>query len=150
MASKKRYKTEEAYLAANEKDRIRNLKYGRRPEVKARRKIYRDEYYQKNKEKINKRHRNSRLKWAYGITQEEWNLLFESQNKRCAICQDDSPKEELFNVKRNPWHTDHIHGIKPTKIRGILCNSCNKALGLFKDNPEILRAAANYIEKYNA
>jgi hypothetical protein len=38
---------------------------------------------------------------------------------------------------------DHDH--ETNKVRGLLCNSCNKALGLFKDSPNILNQAINYL-----
>jgi hypothetical protein len=40
--------------------------------------------------------------------------------------------------------TDHIHGT--VIVRGILCDGCNKMIGFAKENPEILRAGANYLE----
>ena len=42
-------------------------------------------------------------------------------------------------------HLDHDH--KTGKFRGYICGSCNRALGMVKDNPEILRRAAAYLEK---
>lgn len=43
-------------------------------------------------------------------------------------------------------HVDHCH--KTGKFRGILCHKCNRALGFFKDDPALLRRAADYIDKY--
>lgn len=41
-------------------------------------------------------------------------------------------------------HVDHNH--VNNKIRGFICGSCNRGLGLFQDNPVALREAANYLE----
>jgi hypothetical protein len=41
---------------------------------------------------------------------------------------------------------DHCHDTG--KVRRLLCHNCNRALGLFKDNSDILRKAADYVEEY--
>lgn len=82
------------------------------------------------------RRRNSQLKCKYGITELEWNALFEAQDSRCAICKATEPRGM-------GWHTDHDH--ETEIVRGILCNNCNVGLGLFKDNPELLIAASKYL-----
>jgi hypothetical protein len=74
--------------------------------------------------------------YLYGITPEEYDALFASQGYRCAICGGDTP-----NAKG--WHLDHDHSSKA--IRGVLCGPCNNGLGNFRDDPAILRAAAEYV-----
>jgi|SRR6185503_12221069 len=86
----------------------------------------------KNPEKVAATER----KKNYGITQPEYENLLRKQGNRCAICQ------ELF--VESP-HTDHAHGVKPIKVRGILCKDCNLGLGRFKDNPELLQSAMDYL-----
>lgn len=75
----------------------------------------------------------------YGITLEQKRKMVEEQDGKCAICEKELNKGRDINV-------DHCHN--KNKIRGILCNNCNRGIGLFKDNPEIIRAAINYIEKH--
>jgi len=40
---------------------------------------------------------------------------------------------------------DHVHD-NTQRVRGLLCNHCNLAIGHARDNPEILRALADYVE----
>lgn len=72
----------------------------------------------------------------YGLTFGQWGRLFLKQKSRCAICGTDTPGSQ-------EWHTDHCHATG--KVRGILCQSCNTALGSFKDNVERLRASVEYL-----
>ena len=61
------------------------------------------------------------------------------QGNKCATCDKEHNDR---NVPR--FAIDHCHATK--MIRGILCDSCNKALGHARDNPEILRRLAAYLE----
>lgn len=72
----------------------------------------------------------------YGLTKEQYLNLLENQNYKCKICKN----TELYYDKLIVDH-DHNTG----KVRGLLCSGCNKGLGLFKDNPEFLVRAADYI-----
>lgn len=83
--------------------------------------------------------RHYHLVQRYGITAEEVDVLLEKQRGLCAICSL-IPDPKL----RNPWHVDHDHSTG--RVRGILCHSCNTALGNFKDDPEILRKALEYLQ----
>ena len=57
------------------------------------------------------------------------------QNKNCNICGKELDKKCI----------DHCHETK--KIRGVLCNNCNTALGLFKDNVSVMKDAILYLEQ---
>lgn len=78
----------------------------------------------------------SRLKKSYGLAVEDFEQIRLNQQNRCAVC-----KETFLKTP----HVDHDH--LTGKIRGLLCSSCNISLGGFKDSPELLRAAAAYLEK---
>jgi len=80
-----------------------------------------------------------RLKYRHGITLEQYEAMLTAQDHKCAICL----RYPADNLK-NPWHVDHDHSTG--KVRGILCHSCNTALGNFKDDPEILRKALEYLK----
>ena len=83
-------------------------------------KLYRDT----NKIKMVSKSRKQNLKYNYGLSTEDYNLLFMNQNGRCAIC--DKHQSEL---QRN-LHVDHNH--ITGEIRGLLCPTCNTGLGRFE------------------
>ena len=82
------------------------------------------------------------LQRLYGITGEDYDKLLEVQNERCAIC-DTHYSEVTGRFKR--LCVDHCHDTG--KIRGLLCNNCNRSLGLLKDNAETLLEAYRYLTK---
>lgn len=79
------------------------------------------------------RRRENFLRWRYGITVEEYDAMFERQEGLCAIC----------SVPRKRFHVDHDHETK--RVRGLLCNNCNTGIGMFQDNPTLLRLASMYV-----
>lgn len=91
--------------------------------------------YNKNPQKELDRRRFKK----YGITGEEFRTIIEKQGIRCPIC------EKGIGKNLSVDH-DHITG----KIRGIICNKCNLAIGNAEDSPDRLRKMANYLEKNNA
>lgn len=66
--------------------------------------------------------------------------LMVKQKGLCKLC-----KKDLRKLKAKAIHVDHVHGTM--KIRGLLCISCNTGLGNFRDDPKLLRRAADYLEK---
>lgn len=91
---------------------------------------------QNNRERVSAISRKSHLKLLYGITEEQWKMMLETQGNCCACCRN----------KSTTWHTDHDHttGV----VRGILCPSCNKLLGLCGDSLEGVRAKLRSFENY--
>lgn len=81
------------------------------------------------------RHKNAYRKRTYKLTNEEYDALVKKQNNACAICKV-VPKEVLF--------IDHNH--QTGDVRGLLCRNCNTAVGLFRDDPDIIAAATTYLE----
>lgn len=95
----------------------------------------RKEVYQKNKDII----RNKAFFKLYGITLEDKNIMLKEQDYKCLGCN--------VNIGNgNKACTDHCHSTG--KVRGLLCTTCNFAIGSANDNPTILRNLANYLEKY--
>lgn len=83
--------------------------------------------------------RNMRL---YGLTPELFAEMVAKQNGCCAICLNSSG---IGKAKRRFLHVDHCHAT--TAVRGLLCQKCNHALGLFKDNTDTMQRAIEYLQR---
>lgn len=69
-------------------------------------------------------------------------LLAVHNNGHCDICGTREPGGS------GGWHVDHNHATG--RLRGVLCANCNRGLGYFKDNPDMLDAAVRYLAHHNA
>jgi len=94
------------------------------------------QYKQQNAEKIITANRFR----IYGITQREFDNILSSQNGACKICK---IKLTLSGTSVTRACIDHCH--KTNIVRGILCQQCNKGIGHFNDNPELMKAGADYL-----
>lgn len=83
----------------------------------------------------------SKIRRTYGIEPEDYYRMLEEQGSGCAICKSKVPG---YNGKKR-FAIDHCH--TTGKVRGVLCHPCNKALGSFKDDPEIMLEAVDYIKR---
>jgi len=72
----------------------------------------------------------------YGISREEFDALFDSQNGLCPICTDSLPAVDRI-------HVDHCHGTG--RVRGLLCGRCNQGIGLLRESETIMRRAIAYV-----
>ena len=68
---------------------------------------------------------------------EEWNCVL--YKNRCEICG----KTSIENKKA--LSVDHCH--KTGKIRGVLCQNCNFAIGLLNDSVNLLNKAIVYLKE---
>lgn len=93
-----------------------------------------------SKSKIKHLMRWRRVQKEYGISEAEFGSMYHNQQGKCAICQHD-----VDDVK---MHIDHCH--RTGMVRGLLCQRCNQAIGLMRENEETLKAACEYIRKHNA
>jgi hypothetical protein len=86
------------------------------------------------------------LKKFANISTEEVNTLYmdalSSQNGVCAICRKPESASNQHGLKRLAFDHDHATG----RFRGLLCGNCNMGLGKFKDDPEILQRAIEYLQ----
>lgn len=82
-------------------------------------------------------YRDWELKKNYGISLEEYFEQCKLRDNVCDIC---------FN-KVKTLHVDHSHDTG--KVRGYLCGSCNRGIGLLKDSPTTCRKAAVYLEEHS-
>jgi hypothetical protein len=131
-----------------------NKEYFTRPEVIARAKIRNAERRNKRKEykktergkEAQKRYqatdkykivnKSYRLKKLYNLTIEQYDEMISNRNGRCDICG---------IISKTKLHVDHCHATN--RVRGLLCGSCNRALGLMKDNTQFLNNAIQYLLK---
>lgn len=94
-------------------------------------------YREKNKEIVAERKRL----YKYGIDKLTYAKLLEVQNNVCAVC-----KKRCRDSRGRGLAVDHCH--TTGKIRGLLCSPCNQAIGLFLDDPDLLKNAIVYLEKH--
>jgi hypothetical protein len=100
----------------------------------------------KNSDKLYSRNRDGYLLKRYGMTAEEYSILREQQNYRCLIC--DLHEDEVLSVGKHSHtklYVDHDH--TTSKVRGLLCQSCNTLLGNAKDNISLLYKSIEYLER---
>jgi len=87
------------------------------------------------------------LKHKYGITADEYAAKLREQGGGCAICGK-TPEQNGKGLA-----VDHDHSCCPGArscgkcVRGLLCDTCNRGIGNFKDSTELLHAAGAYLQR---
>ena len=112
-------------------------------------KIYKA-YYKKylKSEKGQRTRREYAYKRSYNISIEEYEDLLNKQGGICLICKKKEKQERKYTHKYNKeLDVDHNH--KTGKVRGLLCQKCNRGLGCFNDNPKLIKNAYNYLLRWN-
>lgn len=80
--------------------------------------------------------RDYELRTKYGITIDEWLAMVDAVDGRC----------EIFKRDDRTLCVDHCH--VTSKVRGVLCRSCNAALGQLGDTLEAVESAAQYLRQH--
>jgi hypothetical protein len=106
-----------------------------------------NEWRKNNADKVKKYNRASSLRKNFGIEIEDYEVLLASQNGVCAICLEAESYIHKATGKPARLAVDHCHA--NGKVRKLLCKACNNGLGLFRDNPELLLKAADYLKEHN-
>lgn len=101
------------------------------------------QWFHENKE----RHKETKHRWnlanIYGLTAEQYQTMFEAQGGVCAICGQAETKKHGRTGTEFRLAVDHCH--ESGRVRGLLCQTCNRVVGLFKDDIERHRKAIEYL-----
>lgn len=95
-------------------------------------------YYENDKQTAKDTSWKSSLKIKYNLTIDQWNEMFNSQGGKCKIC---SIHQSKLNRR---LAVDHCRST--SKVRGLLCDTCNRGIGFLKESQEILEAAIKYLK----
>lgn len=95
--------------------------------------------YTKYRKKVRTPHKTKEmsLKYKYGLTLDDFNVMAEQQGNVCQICGNLRGRDSLC--------VDHDHDTGA--VRGLLCVNCNSGLGHFEDKIDWLESAINYLKK---
>lgn len=121
--------------------RKRRAGYFKSPEKRAKINTRRRKNYSTDGGARKLRNKKNALKQLYGLTIEEFDSYRLIQNYSCLICtrhESEVSREQLF--------VDHCHSTK--KVRGLLCATCNSAIGLLKEDTQVMQNAIDYVNKH--
>lgn len=112
--------------------------------------------YQKRAVKAHRAHfaddyRNSDLTYKYGLdfTVECYDAMAAAQDHKCAVCR--KPETAVYKGKTKLLAVDHDHGkAHNNAVRGLLCQSCNKAIGFVYEDLAIIDAMRAYLVHYKS
>lgn len=110
------------------------LQYWCKDCMKAHGKDYKPTWNVRNKDKVSAYARRAKLR-SYGLSEDEFDAMILAQDGKCAICS----LEVDLCVDHN-----HVTG----SVRQLLCGNCNRGLGMFQDNPDLLLLAGLYLERH--
>jgi len=82
----------------------------------------------------------------YGLTVKEHDLMLANQNNLCALCLKPETDVVPQTGEIKALTVDHCH--VTGRVRGLLCGNCNRALGHFKDDPNVCDAASIYLRRF--
>lgn len=120
----------------NDPERLAKSREYRRDYQRRKRAAFSEEEKEIEREKS----RIAEMKKKFGIGTEEYERILAAQDYVCAICGSPSPRSS----RKERFAIDHDHDTG--KIRGVLCNPCNRGIGLLGDKVSRLQAAVDYLK----
>jgi len=85
--------------------------------------------------------------WSdFGFTVDSYIEMLDKQGGVCKICKGAETSKNALSGKIKDLAIDHCH--KTNKIRGLLCSTCNRAIGLFQDDPNLMQRAVEYLVSF--
>jgi hypothetical protein len=100
-------------------------------------------WYEKNKNDNFSMRKETTIKHRYGISLEEYQQRLERQNNLCALFG-----EAFYGGPKGSGRPVLDHNHEYSTLREFIHSKCNVGIGHFDDNPERLRKAAIYLEKF--
>jgi hypothetical protein len=101
------------------------------------------QWFTDNPERANENRRRWNLQNTYGLSVARYNALLHKQGGVCAVCGKDEPNAHGRTGKQVRLSVDHCH--ETGVVRGLLCQKCNRAIGLLNDDPVLMRKAISYL-----
>jgi hypothetical protein len=99
---------------------------------------------ERNPQKVLDMQRRCDLKRNYGISMTRYNALLAEQRGVCAICEKAEVTKRKGTLMRLAVDHDHV----TNGIRGLLCNNCNRAVGLMRDDLTIAERIVAYLANW--
>lgn len=91
--------------------------------------------------------KNTMLQWHYGMTLQEYEVLLATQGGKCAVCGGSEPTNDYRTERPRSLAVDHCH--VSGEVRGLLCSTCNRTLGLLGESIARTKALLAYMERRN-
>jgi hypothetical protein len=88
-------------------------------------------------------YQKDRVLQKHNLSLNDYLIMLKEQNGLCFICKKQETRKHGNSGKTKDLSVDHCH--TNGNVRGLLCGSCNTGLGLFNDDPNLLKAAIEYL-----
>lgn len=117
------------------------------PEAKSKHAKYMREWLNKNQHRLKEYRKRADLKKSYNITLEQFNEMLVEQGGTCYICH--QPETQVHPKSGLPYQLSVDHNHETGQVRRLLCNRCNKGLGMFEDSIELLDKLKMYLKEFS-
>ena len=81
----------------------------------------------------------------YGVDRRTYQRILAEQGGVCSICGGDETATNRYGTRKKHLAVDHCH--ETGEVRGLLCQRCNTAIGMFNDDIDVLASAISYLRQ---